>query len=134
MCEWFCNWRCTLLCLRFCRIYPFEKLESPLDEMRDFALAGGKLDKPPLERLSAAFLREDEEQVQSLMKEWQFERFCVQFCHWVCFLRCHRFCVCVCPPRSTGVFTKIGRYFYDTQIYSHNPGTGLTLGGKRAFY
>jgi hypothetical protein len=134
LCEWFCSWRSMLVCLRLCRIFPFEKLESPLGEMREFALATGKLDKAPLERLSAAFLREDDDQVQALAKEWHYERFCVQFCHWVGFLRCHLFCRCVCPPSSTGVFTRIGRYFYDTQIDSHDPGTGLTLGDNRAFY
>jgi hypothetical protein len=136
VCEWFCSWRCTLACLRFCRIHPMiEPRESWLAELREFALATGKLDKAPLERLSAAFLREDEDLVQSLVKEWHFERFCILFCHWVCFLRCHRFCVCVCPPRTTGVFTKIGAYYYDTDVDSHHPGDGLTLDTqKRAFY
>src|SRR3954469_1551522 len=84
-------------------------------------------------------LGEDSEQLQSLVKELRLERFCVQFCHWVCFLRCHLFCVCVCPPRTIAAFTKIGKYFYDSDIYSHpgtaNPGhTGLTIADARAFY
>ena len=123
-----------LVCLRLCRIYPLEKLESPLDEMREFALAGGALEKASLERLTAAMLREDDEQMPSLVKELRFERFCVQFCHWVCFLRCHLFCVCVCPPRTIGVFTKIGGLFYDTDVHSDVRGNGLTLGDERAFY
>jgi hypothetical protein len=134
LCEWFCSWRCMLVCLRLCRIYPLEKLESPLSEMREFALAGGELGKEPLERLTAAMLREDAEQVQSLAKELRFERFCVQFCHWVCFLRCHLFCVCVCPPRTIGVFTKIGGLYYATDVDSHVGGGGLTLADGRAFY
>jgi hypothetical protein len=134
LCEWFCSWRCMLSCLRICRIFPLEKLESPLSEMREFALAGGALEKAPLERLSAAILREDDDQVQSLVKELQFERFCVQFCHWVCFLRCQLFCVCVCPPRTIGVFTKIGALYYDTAVHSHNPGNGLTVADDRAFF
>ncbi|WP_157592720.1 hypothetical protein [Solirubrobacter soli] len=134
LCEWFCSWRCMLVCLRLCRIYPLEKLASPLDEMREFALAGGALEKPSLERLTAAFLREDTELVQSLAKELQFERFCVQFCHWVCFLRCQLFCVCVCPPRTIGVFTKIGGLFYATDVDSGVGGSGLTVADSRAFF
>ena len=80
--------------------------------MLEFARALGKLDKSALERMAAANLREDVETVESLAKELEFERFCVQFCHWVCFLRCQRFCICVCPPRSIAVFTKIGGLFY----------------------
>ena len=87
-----------------------------------------------LERLTAAMLREDDEQLQSLVKELRFERFCVQFCHWVCFLRCHLFCVCVCPPRTIGVFTKIGGLFYATDVNSDDGGDGLTLADERAFY
>jgi hypothetical protein len=134
LCEWFCSWRCMLVCLRVCRFFPLEKLESPIGEMREFAAAGGALDKAPLERLSAAILREDDDQIQSLVKELQFERFCLQFCHWVCFLRCQLFCVCVCPPRTIGVFTKIGGLHYDTAVHSHDPGSGLTVADDRAFY
>jgi hypothetical protein len=130
LCEWFCSWRCMLACLRLCRIHPLEKLESPLDEMREFALAGGALEKASLERLSAALLREDDQLVQSLVKELRLERFCVQFCHWVCFLRCRLFCVCVCPPRTVGVFTKIGGLYYATDVGAD----GLTVADSRAFY
>ena len=134
LCEWFCSWRCMLVCLRLCRIYPFEKFESPIGEMRDFALALGGIEKTTLERLTAATLREDHEQIQSLVKELQFERYCIQFCHWVCFLRCQLFCICVCPPRTIGVFTKIGGLYYNSDVHSHNPGSGLTVGDDRAFY
>ena len=134
LCEWFCSWRCMLSCLRVCRIFPLSELESPLSEMREFALAGGELDKAPLERLSAAILREDDDQIPSLVKELRFERYCVQFCHWVCFLRCELFCVCVCPPRTVGVFTKIGALFYGTAVHSHDPGSGLTVADGRAFF
>jgi hypothetical protein len=137
ICEWFCSRRCMLVCLRLCRIFPLERLESPIGEMLEFARAGGRLaaDKSNLERLTAALLREDADQVQTLAKELQFERFCVQFCHWVCFLRCRRFCFCVCPPRTIGVFTRIGALYYDSQVDSHVGGGGLTLATPaRAFY
>src|SRR5207247_5405719 len=68
------------------------------------------------------------------VKELEFGPFCVQFCHWVCFLRCQRFCFCVCPPRSIAVFTKIGGLYYNSDVNSHAPGNGLTIADSRAFY
>ncbi len=134
ICEWFCSWRCLFVCLRLCRIFPIGELDSEIGEMLEFARALGKLDKAALERLAAANLREDAEKVESLAKELEFERFCVQFCHWVCFLRCQRFCTCVCPPRSIAVFTKIGGLFYGADVNSLAPGNGLTIADNRAFY
>src|SRR5262249_40535682 len=87
-----------------------------------------------LQRLTAAVLREDVETLQALVKELEFERFCLQFCHWVCFLGCLHFCICVCPPGTIAVFTKIGALYYDTAINSHVPGNGLTVSDSRAFY
>jgi hypothetical protein len=136
ICEWFCSWRCVLLCLRLCRVFPLEPIESELEEMRGFALAGGELAKnrAALERLTAAVLREDVEALEALVKELRFERYCLQFCHWVCFLRCQGFCVCVCPPASIAVFTKIGGLYYDTAVHSHAAGSGLTVSDNRAFF
>jgi hypothetical protein len=134
ICEWFCSWRCMLVCLRLCRIFPLER--GGIEEMLEFARALGKLaaKKGNLERLAAAMLREDVENVQALVKEFEFERYCVQFCHWVCFLRCHLFCICVCPPRTIAVFTKIGALYYNTDVHSLPGGTGLTVADKRAFF
>jgi hypothetical protein len=136
ICEWFCSWRCILVCLRLCRIFPLERVESDIGEMLEFARALDVLAKKKgnLERLAAANLREDVETVEKLAKELEFERFCVQFCHWVCFLRCQRFCICVCPPRSIAVFTKIGGLYYATDVNSAAPGNGLTVSDNRAFY
>lgn len=145
LCEWFCSWRCLLLCLRLCRIFPLEAVESPIGEMLEFALAGGRLaaDNGALKRLVAATSREDVKGVQALVKELGFERFCIQFCHWVCFLRCQLFCVCVCPPRSSAFFIKVGRYQYAEVYPTTGPlppkidtevgGTGLT-DDTRAFF
>jgi hypothetical protein len=145
ICEWFCSLRCMLVCLRLCRVFPIERPESPIGEMLEFARATGSLaaKQGTLERLSAAVLREDVESVQSLVKELEFERYCIQFCHWVCFLRCQLFCVCVCPPRSAAYFIKIGRYQYaevypttgplPPKIESQVGGTGLTS-DTRAFF
>jgi hypothetical protein len=136
ICEWFCSWRCVLLCLRLCRVFPLEAIESEIEEMRAFAGAGGELAKQraSLDRITAATLREDLETVESLVKELKFERYCIQFCHWVCFLRCQRFCVCVCPPSSIAVFTKIGALYYETAVNGDAPGNGLTVADSRAFY
>jgi hypothetical protein len=136
ICEWFCSWRCVVLCLRLCRVFPLEAIESEIEEMRGFARAGGELAqrRASLDRLTAATLREDVETVESLVKELQFERYCIQFCHWVCFLRCQLFCVCVCPPSSLAVFTKIGALYYETAVSSDAPGNGLTIADSRAFY
>lgn len=136
ICEWFCSYRCVLLCLRLCRVFPLEAVESEIEEMRGFARASGELAKQPalLDRLTAAALREDVKTVESLVKELKFERYCIQFCHWVCFLRCQRFCFCVCPPSSIAVFTKIGALYYETAVNSDAPGNGLTIADSRAFY
>jgi hypothetical protein len=136
ICEWFCSWRCVLLCLRLCRVFPLEAIESEIEEMRAFANAGGELlkQRASLDRLTAATLREDVETVESLAKELKFERYCIQFCHWVCFLRCQLFCFCVCPPASIAVFTKIGGLYYDTGVHSHSAGSGLTVADNRAFF
>jgi len=145
ICEWFCSWRCLLVCLRLCRVFPIERPESSIEEMLEFARQSGKLAaaQSALERLGAAVLREDVETIQTLVKDFAFERFCVQFCHWVCFLRCREFCVCVCPPRSTAYFIKIGQYQYaevypavgpfPPKIESQVGGTGLTS-DTRAFF
>jgi hypothetical protein len=134
ICEWFCSWRCMLRCLRLCRVFPVEKLESPIEEMRAYAIAIGRLDRNSLERLAAAMLREDDDLTIKLIRTFRLERFCIQLCHWVCSLRCRLFCRCVCPPRSIGVFTKIGALYYDTEVDSHSPGDGLTVTDHRAFY
>jgi len=151
ICEWFCGWRCMLVCLGFCRVLPLELPASAIEEMLGFARAGGRLagEQGVLERLAGAVLREDVETVQGLVEKLDFEPYCIQFCHWVCFLRCQLFCICVSPPQSTGVFTCIGGLTYATDVHSQgrekgvpvsvspappNSGSGLTLAEARAFF
>ena len=136
ICEWFCSWRCMLVCLGLCRMFPIERLESPIEEMLEFARAGGRLaaEQGALERLAAAVLREDAETLQSLAKEFEFERYCIQFCHWVCFVRCQLFCICVSPPETLAVFTKIGGLYYDIDVASKLGEGGLTVAEQRAFF
>jgi hypothetical protein len=151
ICEWFCSWRCMLVCLELCRVFPIERPESAIEEMLGFARAGGGLaaEQGTLERLSAAILREDSERVRGLVEKLEFEPYCIQFCHWVCFLRCQLFCICVSPPQTIGVFTCIGGLAYATDVHSQgreegvpvsvspapaNSGSGLTVAGGRAFF
>jgi hypothetical protein len=104
--------------------------------MLEFARALRKLAEVPnaLGRLAAAVARQDSERFAALVKEFGLERFCIQFCHWVCSLRCTRFCICVCPPETIGVFTKIGYLYYKTDVHSTAPGSGLTVAEARAFF
>jgi hypothetical protein len=125
ICEWFCSWRCMLLCLRLCRVFPVERPEPPLEEMIEFARAGGRLaaEQGALERLGAAVLRDEVETVHGLVEKLEFERYCIQFCHWVCFLRCERFCICVNPPLFNHPwFTHVG----DFDILGDFDAAGLT--------
>lgn len=136
ICEWFCSWRCMLSCLELCRVFPIEPIESQVSEMLQFAQATAALsgEKGSLERLAAATLRGDVQTAQTLVGELKFERYCIQFCHWVCFLRCQLFCVCACPPQSTGVFTHIGVLSYINDVHSQATEDGLTISDSRAFF
>ena len=110
ICEWFCSWRCTLVCLTLCRALPLPAIDNPLKEAREFALAVQQLARQSagLTQLSAAVGAGDAKAYAATIKRVKLQRYCIQFCHWVCFLRCRLFCFCVCPPRTIAVFTKIG--------------------------
>jgi hypothetical protein len=134
ICEWFCSWRCMLVCLRLCRIFPLERIDSPISEIIDFARAGGRIaGQGAVPRLTAAILREDVETVADLVRRLEFERYCLQFCHWVCFLRCNVFCRCVCPPIDTiPLFTSVGIYRVNP-MWGDFQADGTTTGGSLAF-
>ena len=126
ICFFFCSWRCVLLCLRLCRQVPLVEIEDPLKEALSFARATRELGQRPaeLERLSAAVGAGDEKAFVALVEELGLQRFCVQLCHWLCFVRCRRFCILVCPPIFNHPwFTHVG----DFAIYADiDSGTGLT--------
>jgi len=136
ICFFFCHWQCVLVCLRLCTRFPIVPIEHPVKEALAFAKATSALAETPrkLDRLSAAVGAGDEAAFAAIVEELQLQRFCLQLCHWLCFLRCRRFCVLICPPPNLFPwFTAIGAYEYLTDVDSTPPGTGLTV-DNRAFY
>ena len=124
ICEWFCSWRCTRVCLILCRQFPLEPIQDEIREAFAFAKAMQQLGQEPvqLERLSSAVGAGNAETYSTSVKKLKLQRFCIQLCHWICFLRCRRFCIRVCPPDEPW-FHHIG----DFGIYADiDSGTGLT--------
>jgi hypothetical protein len=126
ICFFFCSWRCVLLCLRICRRFLPEPIQDPVKEAFEFARATRELAQKPeaLQRLSAAVGAADEKAFTAVVEELGFQRFCIQLCHWICFLRCRRFCIIVCPPIFNHPwFTHVGDFDILSDI---TPATGLT--------
>lgn len=126
ICEWFCTWRCTLACFKICLQAPPFKIEKELAEAREFAAALQILTRKPaeLQRLSEAVGAGDAKAFLATAEELKLHRYCIQLCHWICALRCRRFCILVCPPLFNHPwFTHLG----DFGIYADiAPATGLT--------
>jgi hypothetical protein len=126
ICFFFCSWRCVLVCLTLCRKFPLEPIRDEIREAFAFAKAMQQLRRRPaeLERLSVAVGAGDAKTYAAIVGELKLGRFCIQLCHWLCFLRCRRFCILVCPdPFNHPWFTHVG----DFGIYSDiDAGTGLT--------
>ena len=99
ICEWICSWRCIRTCVDFCRPFKGGELDTSLTEAFAFAQATARLASQPaiLERLVKAVGTADAPAFEAAVKEFQLERFCIQLCHWLCYLDCRRFCECVCP-------------------------------------
>lgn len=136
VCEWFCSWRCLWACLTLCRQFPVTPITNEPAEAFAFAQAVAALGKQPaqLQKLSTAIGAGDAKTYTAIVTELKLQAYCIQLCHWLCFLRCRRFCFLVCPPHSIAVFTKIGGLYYGTDVHSLAPGSGLTVGDNRAFY
>ncbi len=100
LCFWFCSWRCIFRCLHLCRPFLTQRLDFSDAEIFEFAKAvsGLRGRQDVLTKLIAALRREDAQTFASLVKELKLDRFSLQLCHWLCFLVCRRFCICVCPP------------------------------------
>ena len=135
VCEWFCSYRCTWVCLELCRVAPVLEIADARAEVYAFAQAVGRLtsEAAPLANLVGAVQSANTEAFAGLTKELGLEPYCVQLCRWVCSVVCEEFCICVCPPVSTAIFTKIGGYYYKFDVASALGGTGLT-NDNRAFF
>jgi hypothetical protein len=134
-CEWFCSWRCVLVCLTICREFPLVKIENPVAEAFEFAQATQVLRKKPdeLAKLGAAIDKGDAKAFGAIVTRLELGRYCIQLCHWLCFLRCRRFCIIVCPPPDTiPLFTHVGAYHVDP-IYGDFTSDGTTTAGEYAF-
>ena len=129
ICEWFCSWRCVLVCLTLCRQFPLDGDRQPIHEAFEFARRGRQLAQQPaeLQRLSVAIGAGDARTYGAIVEQLKLQRFCMQLCHWICMLRCRRFCSLVCPPIFNHPwFTHVG----DFGIYGDiDAGTGLTEQG-----
>jgi hypothetical protein len=100
ICFFWCSWRCVLVCLNLCRQFPLTPIKNPLAEAYAFAQETQKLAAEParLEALAAAVATGDAKAFTLQVERLQLQRYCIQLCHWLCFLRCQRFCLLVCPP------------------------------------
>lgn len=132
ICEWFCSWRCTLVCLNLCREFPPITIQDEIGEAFAFAKVTQDLVQRPaeVEKLMAALGAGDTRAWGVTIRELKLERYCIQLCHWVCGLRCRRFCILVCPPQPTiPLFTHVGQYKITTDF----TGDGTTTSGNLAF-
>ncbi len=136
ICHWICSWRCVRVCILLCRPYAPVPIEHELSEMYAFAKAVVGLTAQPdlVAKLVDAIETENAEVYSELVNKLELRLFCHQLCHWLCRINCRRFCLCVCPPRTIAVFTKIGGLYYNTDVHSIAPGSGLTVADNRAFY
>jgi hypothetical protein len=109
ICFWFCSWRCLLVCLTVCRPFLAEPPDTSDAEIHAFAQAVGRLAERPeaIADLVTAMDRLDEQAFGNLVRKLELQRFCLQLCHWLCFLRCNRFCICVCPPLQANIDTPV---------------------------
>lgn len=135
ICLWLCSWRCVRVCLLLCRAYPLETAEVPALEVWEFAHATAELGARPevLERLVDAVEREDPDAFGTLIADLGLARFCVQICHWLCYVWCRRFCFCVCPPLVCELTAPTGcvKTSLDSatgQLYVQVTGTAAGLG------
>ena len=128
ICFFFCSWRCVLVCLTLCRKFPLEPIRDEIREAFAFAKAMQQLRQQPaeLERLSVAVGAGDAKTYAAIVGERKLGRFCIQLCHWLCFLRCRRFCILVCPEPDPPLFTHVG----DFAIYADIDAGGRTNKAK----
>jgi hypothetical protein len=117
ICEWFCSWNCVRVCIALCRQFPVPAAANEVHEAFLFAQATRTLGQNPLqlEELSGAVGAGDVKTFGTSVTSLKLEPFCIQLCHWICFLRCQRYCILICPPPdTTPLFTHVGIYAIPT--------------------
>jgi hypothetical protein len=135
VCEFFCSWRCVLACLTLTQPFPFADVgEGPaqIREARQFADAIVKLaqSQTDLMRFSVAVGAGNVESWSALIKQYGFERFAIQLCHWICGWRCGRFCKLVCGSIDYHPwFTHIGDFSITGDISGATGRTVAPRGG-----
>ncbi len=138
ICEWLCSWRCIWICIDFCRPFLSEVAEASLGEAFAFAQAMTELSSNTgaMVRLAEAVEARNAEAFAELVKELRLERFCIQLCHWLCYLSCGWFCRCVCPdPRWNPLFTHVGNFaIYANIDYTGTGRTSVGLTGYSTLY
>lgn len=126
ICEWFCTWRCIRVCLLMCRVFPFGSIGQPLSEAFEFAGVAARLAAQPdtLARLTAAVSSGNAKEFETIVNQYELQRYCIQLCHWICLVLCRRFCFCVCPPPPAQPwFTDVGHFNIVSDI---DTGSGKT--------
>lgn len=126
ICEWFCSWRCTLVCLLLLRRLPAKPVRNQIREALSFAESVESLvgNSDLMEHLNDALASGNAKSFDSAVRAFGLQRYSIQLCHWICSLRCHRFCILVCPPSyGNPWFTHVGDFGIYADIAS---GTGLT--------
>jgi len=110
ICEFFCSWRCVLACFTLCRQFPLTAIEDEPKEALAFAKAVGALPQHEAElgKLSAAVGAGNAKDFAAVLGQLELRPFCLQLCHWICFLRCRLFCIRVCPPLQCAITDPTG--------------------------
>lgn len=98
ICRWFCAKRRSYACIDLC---PDVKPTKPtVEEMLEFGHATVKItaDKGAFKGLYEAYKQNDAVKFQAILKEFDLQRFCVQFCLWFSHIYCRSICAVFCPP------------------------------------
>ena len=101
ICRWFCvkirGYYCVILCPE-----PGKPREITVDEMLEFGRAAVRLieKEDVFKDLFDAYKRRDAQRFQSILREYDMIRFCVQFCRWFSHYYCTVKCRLFCPPTA----------------------------------
>jgi hypothetical protein len=109
---------------------------NDIQEAFAFAEVTAKLGQEPLqlEKLSSAVGAGDVKAFDATVAALKLQPYCIQLCHWICALRCRRYCILVCPPPdTTPLFTHVGIYAIPTTSSSGDFAADGTTTTRLAF-